>query len=1355
MQKQKRRSLSKIYLIAGILISAFFVFVAKPERALAAPCAESGNNVTIGASCTLLSGNTYTYTGTLTIPVDVVVTVTYEPSTPSQTVINSDTIVVNGTITANSQGYLAGEGAGGSATGGGGYGGAGGGEGGGVTYGSATEPTDLGSGGSGYPGGGSIKLVATDITIAGSVTVNGESSPEALVGGGSGGSIWIAASGTLAGAGSLTANGGNGPTGGGGGGRIKVTAGASTFTGTGTASAGTGGEPAAQAGTVQLPTNPTVGGLIVPPAAVAGDESIDITVRGTRFNATSVAKLDGVAKSTDYFNATTLIMHLLAADLSAAGTFNVTVYNSTTDETSNSSPFTLVNGEPVLDGVTPSSKYVLDTDLALTLTGSKFVTASQVLLDSVARALSYVGPTQLTMTLLSSDLAIAGSHLIEVVNPTPGGGTSTAATFVVHIRPAPPGGGASSVSYDYTTNNIPSAPLAGFGKALDSSSIKWNFSSTPSNNVQGFKLVDSNTGAEYTAIADPNAQYIIETGLSASTTYCNRAVKSYSAAASSAIEPSSIFPCATTLPMAMATSSEFKADPIKVISVGIEEMELGWTATSSAIGAGKSYGFYIPTAQKWIAPLASSTSVYQLTADPFSQGIDQWGQSFKVIGLESETPYKFTVVRSNSGIWNFYATTSKGVLNFEAEMQMILEETRPSPNTTSYNSENTPGSQPWRSLASLAFVGAAALAYRQASRKKISKSKSKKTAKKISKSKIAAVLLIFGLGAMGFSFSLPVRAEGVQTLTYSLKFKNTGTKTAKNVLVTDPIPTGTIYYPGSMKVDGLSQTDAHDSDNAWYSTGPNQVNFLWATVAPGQSHEMKFSVYLEPGVKYEQVTNKADLQPENADPGFLPISIHEQSVCGNSKVEIKRDANGNPIMSSGQVVWEMCDDGTNNGLGYGWCKSDCSGVDLPPTGLCGNGHVDEWTNLKTGEQYKELCDQGPLNGQPGKCNSTCNGNVPLPPKPPEPEKEAVKEQTEPVSQTTSTVPLVPTSTIPVLGTTTEEAAPIAVAPERFTIVDAISVNLTAAAAKVTKALSRPEVQETAIPALGVLTAANVVSAGGWIPLFNYLYYIFTQPVLFIGRKKQKFGVVYNSLSKLPVDLAAVRLKDASGRIVQTKVTDRQGRYNFLATKGKYTVDISKPGFIFPTSLISGKTQDVDYINLLTNNKLVLSSDALVSYDIPLDPKEDKRTPSQIKRKIAYRRLQSGFSLLTTILSVGAVILAPSYEYLGLAVFQIVTYLVFRRLAYRKNVSSLGRINDAKTGEAVKNAVVRVLDAQFNRTLETQVTDSSGHYAFLVGKGKFYITVTKEGYEPLRSEVIDFNNAKGSSVIDKKLKLKKL
>jgi len=119
--------------------------------------------------------------------------------------------------------------------GGAGYGGKGGngsppGAHGGVTYGSALQPIDLGSGGgyggsyAGGFGGGAIKMtVYGTLTVDGSISANGATGGYAG-GAGSGGSIWLIV-GSLGGAGTISANGGNAASlnaGGGGGGRICV-----------------------------------------------------------------------------------------------------------------------------------------------------------------------------------------------------------------------------------------------------------------------------------------------------------------------------------------------------------------------------------------------------------------------------------------------------------------------------------------------------------------------------------------------------------------------------------------------------------------------------------------------------------------------------------------------------------------------------------------------------------------------------------------------------------------------------------------------------------------------------------------------------------------------------------------------------------------------------------------------------------------------------------------------------------------------------------------------------------------------------------------------------------------------------
>jgi len=143
----------------------------------------------------------------------------------------------------------------------------------GPSYGSITEPTDLGSSGGGGAnggsgsGGGAIKLNITNtLTNNGSITANGGNA-NGNAAAGSGGSIWITSS-TLAGTGTITANGGNagGNGGGAGGGRIALYYNTKTISGAITASGGaaTGGAIGGGAGTIyEKPASDEFGSLII------------------------------------------------------------------------------------------------------------------------------------------------------------------------------------------------------------------------------------------------------------------------------------------------------------------------------------------------------------------------------------------------------------------------------------------------------------------------------------------------------------------------------------------------------------------------------------------------------------------------------------------------------------------------------------------------------------------------------------------------------------------------------------------------------------------------------------------------------------------------------------------------------------------------------------------------------------------------------------------------------------------------------------------------------------------------------------------------------------------------------------
>jgi hypothetical protein len=157
------------------------------------------------------------------------------------TVVEDVILDVSGALSVDGKGYASGSGLGAGEElqyqsgyshyrygGGGGYGGVGqdysGSAGGGLTYGSLTEPTDLGSGGGfGGAGGGLVRLsVGGELRVDGHISANGDAGSSGglgrYFGGGSGGSIWITAA-TFSGSGLIAANGGEANTGRAGGGQ--------------------------------------------------------------------------------------------------------------------------------------------------------------------------------------------------------------------------------------------------------------------------------------------------------------------------------------------------------------------------------------------------------------------------------------------------------------------------------------------------------------------------------------------------------------------------------------------------------------------------------------------------------------------------------------------------------------------------------------------------------------------------------------------------------------------------------------------------------------------------------------------------------------------------------------------------------------------------------------------------------------------------------------------------------------------------------------------------------------------------------------------------------------------------------
>jgi hypothetical protein len=185
-------------------------------------------------------------------------------------------------------------------------------------------------------------------------------------------------------------------------------------------------------------TNPVpVANSLSPSSATAGSAAFTLTVLGSNFINGSTVRWNGSNRTTTFISAGELRANIAASDIVSTGSANVTVFTPTPGGgTSNTRTFTISspgasNPAPVLTSISTNRAAPGSGPVVVTVTGSGFNSNSIVRWNGADRATTLVNGTTLQATIASGDLANAGLGTIAVFNPTPGGGTSTPATFFV------------------------------------------------------------------------------------------------------------------------------------------------------------------------------------------------------------------------------------------------------------------------------------------------------------------------------------------------------------------------------------------------------------------------------------------------------------------------------------------------------------------------------------------------------------------------------------------------------------------------------------------------------------------------------------------------------------------------------------------------------------------------------------------------------------------------------------------------------------------------------------------------------------------------------------------------------------
>ena len=216
----------------------------------------------------------------------------------------------------------------------------------------------------------------------------------------------------------------------------------------------------------------------VSPATVAvGGAAFTLRATGSSFVSSSVILWNGTSRPTTFVNSTQLNAAIPASDLalSSAGQSQITVFNPSPGGGSSNLLSVAINiSQPQITSLSPSNLQAGAAPFTLMVNGLNFVQTATVEWNGNSRATQFISGSQLTASIPAGDVATQGTAQVTVVNPPPGGASSTLPFTILPLtsNPLPT---ISSLSDTTSPAGWPGFPLTVKGTGFVVATIgQWN-----------------------------------------------------------------------------------------------------------------------------------------------------------------------------------------------------------------------------------------------------------------------------------------------------------------------------------------------------------------------------------------------------------------------------------------------------------------------------------------------------------------------------------------------------------------------------------------------------------------------------------------------------------------------------------------------------------------------------------------------------------------------------------------------------------------------------------------------------------------------------------------------------------------
>ncbi len=251
--------------------------------------------------------------------------------------------------------------------------------------------------------------------------------------------------------------------------------------------------------------------------------------------------------------------------------------------------------------------------------------------------------------------------------------------------------------------------------------------------------------------------------------------------------------------------------------------------------------------------------------------------------------------------------------------------------------------------------------------------------------------------------------------------------------------------------------------------------------------------------------------------------------------------------------------------------------------------------------------------------------------------------------------------------------------------------------------------------------------------------------IFVPLGKRPWGVVFDSITKQPIDPAYISVRDETGEEISSAITDINGRFGFMLNPGTYTIFAGKTNYTFPSKKLNGQKATGIYQDLYFGESFTINpQDDIVTKNIPMDAvgvdwnelQKTERGLVTMKYK-AHAYLEKAEKVLFPIgflFTIINILEAQTAFNIFILALYIVTFVLRKKGLKPK---SYGRV--LQNNEPLAYAAIKAFSSATDVEVAHATTDIYGRYYMLVPAGDYYVTVDKQKSDGSHEEIMRSEN----------------